>query len=89
MTSKEKRNKQDLKELFSSLKLCKKHLKNFAQALPDQDAYCLVYCLLADTIDHLEDCIIGLKFDLKSAKEELKQNKEQPSNRAKIWCPIK
>jgi hypothetical protein len=74
--------------ILKELKRVRKQLKQFANSLPNEDAYATPYSVCIDGINSLGELIKDLKPSLKDAKEHRKQFPEQFPNRARKWCVV-
>lgn len=74
--------------IIKELKRVRKQLKQFANSLPDEDAYATPYSVCVDGINDISSLIDDLKPSLKDAKEHRKQFPEQFPNRARKWCVV-
>jgi hypothetical protein len=71
--------------ISKSLLKQRKQLMEFAESLPNQDAYTYLYSVVSLSIHHIDECLNGLKPGLEMAQEELKKNPNQSANRGKKW----
>ncbi len=74
--------------LVKELKRVRKQLKQFANSLPNEDAFATPYSVAIDGINSLTQLVDELKPSLKDAKEHRKQFPDQFPNRARKWCVV-
>lgn len=76
-----------MNKVIFSLKQNKKILAKALLALPNEDAYAEVYCIITDAIRRNNEILLDLSLALIEAKRLSKEDPNQPDNtRARGYC---
>jgi len=67
-----------MKDTLKAVRAARKTIVKMADDLPDLDAYCMVYCILMNTVEVLDLCLQDLPPAIKEAKKLAKKNPNIP-----------